>query len=132
MIQPENKYNSSLITKASGGYFNDVRKALDNGADVNAVDDEGNTALITVTMVGVDAIYNYDDDDEHDRNRDYLEVIKLLLLNNADISKQNDDKYTAMTYACTFNNPKMVKLLLERWIWLSNKDFCFLFLFHLS
>ena len=115
-MQTENKYNSFLITNARRGYFNDVRKALDNGADVNVVDDEGNTALICSTMLGLDETIN---DDE---NEDYLEVIKLLLLYNVDISKQNNEKYTAMSFACIYNNPKMVKLLLERWDWLSDHN----------
>ena len=115
-MQTENKYNSFLITNARRGYFNDVRKALDNGADVNVVDDEGNTALICSTMLGLDETIN---DDE---NEDYLEVIKLLLLHNVDISKQNNEKYTAMSFACIYNNPKMVKLLLERWVWLSDHN----------
>ena len=114
MIQSENKYDKLLITESGYGNIVGVKKALDNRANINAVDDDDNTALITVTMLGLDEPIN--------ENEDYLEVIKLLLLHNADISKQNYEKYTAMSFACMFNNPKMVKLLLERWIWVSKQN----------
>tara|TARA_B100001093_G_scaffold185108_3_gene177914 strand:- start:12936 stop:13808 length:873 start_codon:yes stop_codon:yes gene_type:complete len=116
MIQSENKYNKSLLKGATFGDFNVVRDALENGADVDAVDYEGNTALITVTIVGVD------ENDNNDSYCDYLKVIKLLFSYNADITKQNYEEYTAMTYVCMSNNLKMVNLLLERWVWLCNQN----------
>lgn len=111
MLPLLNKYDKLLIRASGCGNILGVKKAIDNNANINAVDEEGNTALINVAMLGRDEPIN--------ENEDYIEVIKLLLLNNADINKQNDDKYTAITYACMYNNPKMVKLLLEN---LSNQN----------
>ena len=121
MEQKENKYDNFLITESRIGNFKGVKKALEKGADVNAVNYQGNSALITACMFGIDYDYN-DDDDADDRNYNYLEVIKLLFLYDIDITKKNKKNYTALTYACMNNNPKMVKLLLDRWDWLSNQN----------
>lgn len=41
------------------------------------------------------------------------EMVKFLLLNHAEINKQNDEGETALFYACKFGNKEMVQILLQ-------------------
>ena len=102
MLPLLNKYDNLLIRESGCGNIVGVKKAIDNGANVNAVDDEGNTALITVTMLGLDEPIN--------ENEDYIEVIKLLLLNDDLFSglksgKLTDDKICPLVISITIAKP---------------------------
>ena len=68
--------DSYLIRASAYGHIDMVKKYIEDGANVNAKDDDGNTALIMASWNG------------------YIEVVRFLLKNGADVNaKNNDDKY---------------------------------------
>ena len=71
---------------------------LNNGADVNIQDDDGNTVLIIACK------------------ENKTEIVQLLLKNKADVNIQDDEGDTALIIACENGYKDIVQLLLE------NKD----------
>jgi ankyrin repeat protein len=69
---------------------------LNQGAEVDAIDAAGNTALMGVCFKG------------------YKEIAVLLLEHGADVNIQNLNGATALIYAATFGQTEIAKLLLER------------------
>jgi len=67
---------------------------LESGADINALDAVGNTALMGLCFKG------------------YLEIVKLLLEKNADVNVRNIHGSTALIYAATFGHTEVVSALL--------------------
>ena len=78
------------------GHLGISQKIIAAGADLNAKDASGNTALMGVCFKG------------------YVEVAKLLIDEGADVNVQNFNGATALIYAATFNQKELVELLLER------------------
>lgn len=70
-----------------------VQHALANGANANATDDAGSTALILATMV--------------DR-----EIVELLIEHGADVNATDDDRRTALMFASENGDIEIVKILL--------------------
>ena len=77
--------------------LNIVKILLDAGADVNAVDDFGETAL----KKAVYARYSPEN----------LELIEMLIVAGADPNIANDDGETPLMYAARYRNPDVVKEL---------------------
>ncbi|MCJ7663890.1 MAG: ankyrin repeat domain-containing protein, partial [Desulfobacterales bacterium] len=77
---------------------NRVRASLDQGANVNAKDEDksGYTALISAAMNGL------------------TDVAKVLLDKGADVNIKDNYGGTALEYAALFGNADIVKLLLEK------------------
>ncbi|WP_204356501.1 ankyrin repeat domain-containing protein [Arcticibacterium luteifluviistationis] len=67
---------------------------LEKGADINALDGAGNTALMGVCFKG------------------YLDIVEMLLSKNAEVNIQNTHGATALIYASTFGQTAIAKLLL--------------------
>ena len=77
--------------------FEAVKEKITQGADINARDKHGNTALMLA------ACYN-----------DNLQIIKLLLDEGADINARDKDSGTALMFAAGSNgNPDIITLLLD-------------------
>ena len=73
-----------------------VKVLLDHGADVNAQDSLGNTALTLAVNYG------------------HAEIVKVLLDNGADANLRRKDGPTALLAACQRRSVDMVKMLLEK------------------
>ena len=76
-----------------------IKYALENGSSVNQifinVDDSYSYPIIRATVKG------------------YLDIVKYLVENGADINLCGDDKYTALHYACLYNYYEIVQYLVE-------------------
>ena len=89
---------NDLIQASVNGDIEKVKKILEDGADINATDEDGNTAL---SMAVINAQYD---------------VVELLLDNGADINTKNVDGDTPLIHAINFGEAgdyDMVDLLLE-------------------
>lgn len=75
-----------------------IQKLIDKGAKVNAVNLNGDTALL-------ESVYG---------ELDQVEIVRMLLDNAANVNMQNDEGKTALMYAAENSLIETVKLLLER------------------
>ena len=80
----ERRLNERLINAAFQGDLDTVKKALDAGADVNAVDEYGQTAL----MLAAESLGVYNKKD----------IIELLLQRGADVSIKDPGGWTALEH----------------------------------
>ena len=87
--------NSELIGAAATGDMNNVRNLLASGADVNANNDKGETAL-------TNSIY-----------KDHTEIAKMLITKGADVNKKGYKGWTALMIAAGKGNNLIVKLLVN-------------------
>lgn len=85
-----------MILAAAQGNLMQVKRLLDAGADVNAKDRRGNTALIEASFDGA------------------IELVELLLARGADITARNQSGDTAVTEAARLGNAELMKLLLSK------------------
>jgi ankyrin repeat protein len=92
--------NDQLIKAAGNGDTAAVRQMLEKGANIEAKDDKGYTALITAAYLG------------------NTEVVKLLLAKGANIDAMNDEGSTALIKAVfsgfLSGSNEVVKLLLTK------------------
>ena len=86
----------TLATVARSGLRNEVKRLLDEGADVNAKDSSGATALI-----------------ESAREGD-MEMVRLLLEKGADVRTKDDRGWTALNEALRHDRLDIATLLLDR------------------
>lgn len=87
----------ALVTAVRSGDVREVKKALENGACVNARDGTGKTALIWACQPGMK-----------------LGVVKLLKSFGADLEKSSSTSgCTPLSYACRYNYPEIVRWLLS-------------------
>ena len=73
-----------------------VQRALANGANANAIDRAGSTALILATMV----------------DPEIVEIVELLIEHGADVNATDDDRRTALMFASEKGDIEIVKILL--------------------
>lgn len=95
-----NAINKTLISAVREGCKILVELLLAQHADVNTVDNRGNTAIIC-------AIQNY-----RQERVELLELIKILLVHKAKVNICNNDGDTALIIAARKNYVEIVKLLL--------------------
>lgn len=129
----QQKLDLALLYFANKGDTASVEKALSNGADVDAQNIHGWTAL----MIAMDELhYSYSRKkitklflnkgaDLNIQSKDGMtalilaltkgdiETAELLLANGADINAQNKDGVTALMVAAIYGNKKIVKVLLN-------------------
>ena len=86
-------HNVMGMPEPKGGYARTVKLLLEAGADVDAQDKNGCTALILAS------------------SRGYADIVKLLLDANADTSIEDKFEKTALDYALKSNRTEVVKLL---------------------
>jgi len=87
--------SSALLTATEIGDITTVQAMLDNGADVNARDEDGATALILAVCAGRDG------------------VLRVLLDNGADVNAQEKDGNTALMMAAFFGDVSTLQILLD-------------------
>jgi uncharacterized protein len=93
--------NVQLVKAAERGNLADVQDALNGGADVNAKDIFGWTALMRASYGG----YTYGR---------YAEVVKLLLDKGANVNIKTKEGITALMEASSGGYAEVVKLLLDK------------------
>ena len=72
-----------------------VKMLFEKGADVNAKENDGNTALHWASVL------------------EYAEIVKMLLAMGADVNVKNNKGNTALTQAIFFGHTKIVEILEE-------------------
>jgi len=88
--------DKELLNACWLGDFKKVKQLLEKGADVNARDEDGWTALIKASYNG------------------YEGIAELLIEYGADVNAQNKYGDTALIYACWNGHKEVAELLLEK------------------
>lgn len=86
-------YTPPLIIACMNYYFPIVRILIHAGADVNARDSDGNTALIICS------------------EKNYMEIAEFLIENGADVNLKNNEGNTALHKACRYLHFPVLKIL---------------------
>jgi ankyrin repeat protein len=96
-LSPEEQkgLNRQLINAVKEGNLKKVIDLLENGADVNAKNNDGYTALMTASREG------------------HKEIVELLIKNGADVNVKNNDGGTALMYASSKGHKEIVELLIK-------------------
>ena len=87
---------SVMTSAARDGILKELKRALEEGADINELDDKGIAPLSWAALTGQD------------------EVIAFLLENKADINRRNGDGGTPLHAAAFLGHDSTVRLLLEK------------------
>ena len=87
--------NEDLIAAAFNGDLPEVQRLLAKGAEVNAKDKEGKTALMMASWNG------------------HVEVVRVLLAKRADVNAKRNDGTTALMLASYRGHRKVSALLIE-------------------
>jgi len=133
--------HATLLKAAESGNVNAIKDLLEKGADVNAIDEWGNTALseaaraghIAVVKLLIDKgadvnakddkrgwIFNYTFDRRGmtalmwAAERGHTEVVKFLIEKGADVNARNSGGWTALSFAARAGHIEVVKLLIKK------------------
>ena len=93
------KASDALLAAASKNESDDILAALKAGADANARDDKGNTALI---LISSDSLFGHEQD-----------VLNALLKAKADVDAKNKEGQTALMIATANDRWNFVKMLID-------------------
>jgi len=99
-----------FLDAAKNGDLDGLKKYLTRGASVNAVDSEGNTALLYVTKPQDKPFINT------------LEMVKLLIESGADLEDRNTIGETALQQAILTKNDSVIYYLIEKGSNLESSD----------
>ena len=100
---------TSLMSAASDGCIDLVHLLLRRGSTVNALNLNGDTALMCASQFGRPV----HGDEPAAFNRDHPGVVKMLLEHGADVSITNKDGFTALQLADDCGHQKIVQILRE-------------------
>jgi ankyrin repeat protein/uncharacterized protein DUF1566 len=92
----------NLLTAAYQRNITLVKDFLDAGADVNAKDEDGYTALIMAAKNG---------EQERDKLINQYKIVQLLVDNGADVNAKQKDGHTALKYARRNDLAQVIKIL---------------------
>ena len=96
LLTPKEK---RFLKAAEDGDFKKIKSIIDKEVNIKSLietkDKENNTALILASKFG------------------YIEVVKILIENGADVNAKNNDNSTALIEAAISGNYETVKLLIE-------------------
>ncbi|UII77320.1 ankyrin repeat domain-containing protein [Flagellimonas sp. HMM57] len=94
-----NQKNPMGFTPLILAVYNDQEETakvlIDEGADIDAFDKSGNTALMGAIFKG------------------FLNQVELLVASGANVNQQNYNHATALTFAATFGTAELAKILME-------------------
>lgn len=93
---PASAHNRNLFEAAIKHTCSAVKAIIEEGADVNAKDSDGSTALMWAAW------------------RNELDTAKLLIQNGADVNAKDSKAVTALMYASEKNSHHVAKLLMEK------------------
>ena len=126
-VETKKPVNYDVVSLAKDGKLEELRKAINAGADVNAKDNKGATALIQAAMLGHTATaelllkHGADINAKDNRGSTALiwaaingktETAELLLKNGADINAKNKYGCTALMYAAFDGHPEIAEILI--------------------
>lgn len=94
-------WNEELLKSARIGDLERVKECLTNGANVNARDSDGQTALIITSYRGMM------------KNEIFFEISKLLVQNGIDVNAQDNDGWTALMAASYHGQFGIMEFLIE-------------------
>jgi ankyrin repeat protein len=97
---------TALITACNRGHVDVVRILLEKGADVNAKDWEGWTAL----MAGAAGAAH---DDNRNKEEKCLEIVRLLIAHGADVNQKGRRFQTALKDADDAGHKRVKELLIQ-------------------
>ena len=102
--QEQQKLNKQLLRAAYFGQLDNVKKAIDGGADVNGADDDGKTALIWTSMYGM------------------MSVSEFLNSKGADVNARCNNGRSALLEAAFKHQTSTVKFLVSKGANVNVKD----------
>ncbi|MBI5423270.1 MAG: ankyrin repeat domain-containing protein [Opitutae bacterium] len=85
-----------LLEAALHGNLQEIRRAVQDGAEINARNANGDTALSLVAKLS------------------YYNVVRFLVEQGAEVNVANHDRITPLHWGVEYNNVRIVKLLLEK------------------
>jgi ankyrin repeat protein len=118
----------AMFVASQSGQLEKVRCLVDYGADLNAKDEDDETALILASKCGHLGIVKYLVETGADLNaegkygwtalnyasrRGHLEMVKYLVANEANVNSMHDNGWTALMYASEHGHLEIVKYLVE-------------------
>jgi hypothetical protein len=104
MEKNEVSNDQKLLEASKNGNLEEVKKAINNGANINAKNNYGATPLHL-------ACYN-----------GYLEIVECLVENKAEINAKNNDGYPPLHLACDKGHLDIVKYLIKNGANINAKD----------
>ena len=133
----EETQDKKLLKAVMENKFDDVKKALDNGADVNAKDIDGWTALIWASENGHTKIVEMLLDKGADvnaisgssisalhfaSNQGHIDIVKMLLDKGAKVDAKTNSRNTALIWASEKGHKEVVEMLLDKGADVNAKD----------
>ena len=114
--------NAELLQAVSFAYGNwdaaDVARLLDEGADVNALDENGRSPLLNAYGVGVGL---FEDDP---RQEEAAKSLNLLLAAGADVQARTPEGHNALDLAlCWYDNEDLVRILRDKGLKASKPEY---------
>ena len=130
--------STALMLAAGKGHNRVVTLLLEEGADINAVNDFGGTALLWAIFEGhaeIAELFIKRDADvnaKHARTNitvlmmavqhGYTEIVSTLLKKGVDVNIKDRNGYTALTYAAGEGHIEIAKLLIEQGRWTDTRE----------
>ena len=118
------------------GHIEAVEILISKGANINAVDNDGNTALMDASgkrdaktteffvAMGLDvnAFDNYRESELMDARRRLTQIVELLIENGADVNFANSNGVTALIWASRGGHIETIKVLISKSADVNSKD----------
>ena len=89
----QDELNNKLLSAAINGDIRKVKESIANGADVNAKDNDGETAL------------------HYAARREYIDVVKVLVENRINVDVKNKNNETAAEIALRWGYHQIAELI---------------------
>ena len=103
----------ALLFSSYWGKLDCVRLLLESGADIKAVDGNNSNALMLAVTRGCHLQDSYGNGDRAEERRQHIDIIRLLLEHGCPVNEVNFYHKTPLITACSEENIKVVKILLE-------------------
>ena len=101
---PQQITKQRYLQAALNGNFNTVKQAIDNDMDINATNQNENSALMLAAYNG------------------HKKIVDFLLQKGADVNRKDANQRTALIYAASGNNAKTVQSLIDAGADLNHTD----------